>query len=681
MSSLFPTVIFLIVGFFFLNSLFLKKDVNNLKHFAQTVTQIEDKKLNQCLQDQRIAAKQLKDPQRPAQARELFDNLQHDNPEVEGYYITWNKHTVMSHFNLENDQLTMLRRQADSIPENAGYILLERQKHILTYTRLDSLRFPNGLLLVLWHYAIPENLYSSSLIKFTTYRLDNERLLESNDPYSHHLKELFLDISDSDEGISIRKDTNSELTSYYFVRDIFDQPIAIQSMTTERFFIQQLRMSFWIGGLFIAFAAILSAVYLARKATNYLLTPMEDLSRQMNRIANDPVHSEQLPSEQYAPLDLVVSSFNGILHSFKQYYESVRKYETIVTNIREGIFWADSDGHLVIYNRAFLKTFEIDGHEAPLSLSVMFGWQVDEFADRTAEFLPGREVTLGDRTYLLFINGLEVDGKPNYLGLISDITHQKEFEKSRRQLELELSKAQELANIGLLIEGISHNLNGPLHNILGYVQLMQEVYPDSTDLRKIRQNGLRMAEIIKSLMNRMSQVVVFAPRPVEINELVRLELDFFEHNLFFKNQIEKEIQLGDDLPRIVVVYSDVSQSISNLISNAIDALEGMDDGQIAISTSMTDKGLCISIKDNGPGIPPDKLEMIFEPFYSTKKMDTRIGRGLGLSISRQLLAGYGAWIEVESIVGVGSQFKVVFPPQVFALQDAEEPVNENPPEV
>jgi signal transduction histidine kinase len=190
-----------------------------------------------------------------------------------------------------------------------------------------------------------------------------------------------------------------------------------------------------------------------------------------------------------------------------------------------------------------------------------------------------------------------------------------------------------------------------------------------------------MAEIIKSLMNRMSQVVVFAPRPVEINELVRLELDFFEHNLFFKNQIEKEIQLGDDLPRIVVVYSDVSQSISNLISNAIDALEGMDDGQIAISTSMTDKGLCISIKDNGPGIPPDKLEMIFEPFYSTKKMDTRIGRGLGLSISRQLLAGYGAWIEVESIVGVGSQFKVVFPPQVFALQDAEEPVNENPPEV
>jgi signal transduction histidine kinase len=682
LSSVFPTALFLIFGFWFLNSLFLKKDVNNLKRFAQTVKQIEEKRVLLCLQDQRNAARQIREPKNPWEARRVLDELARENPEMENYYVNWDGAETHNRFSLSHDQLNILQRQADSIPENGGYLILEHKKHILTYTRLDSLKFHHGLVLVLWRYTMPENLYISSLIKINTIGLDNEQLLKGDDPESHRIRELFLRINETADGVYVHKDSNLELTSFYFVRDIFGQPIAIQSMTTERFFIQQLLLSFWIGGLLIAFAAIISAIYMSRKAANYLLNPMENLSRQMNRIASDPVHSDEIPSEQFAPLDLVVSSFNGILHSFKQYYDSVRKYETIVTNIREGIFWADGEGKLIIYNKAFLDIFEVQQREAPYSLMEMFGWKTQDFSLHAAEFFKGKEIPVEDKTYLLFITEMDVRGQTNFLGLISDLTQLKDFERSRRQLELQLSKAQELANIGLLIEGISHNLNGPLHNILGYVQLMQEVYPNSTDLKKIRQNGLRMAEIIKSLMNRMTQVVVFAPRPVDINELVRLELDFFEHNLTFKNQVDKQIALGDNLPRIVVVYSDVSQSISNLISNAIDAVDEMEDKRIAVTTALTERGLRVSVADNGSGIPSDKLDMIFEPFYSSKRLETRSGRGLGLSISKQLLAAYGAWIEVESRVGLGSRFTVIFPPTVFAKGgEGAIHLSDTPPEI
>jgi len=261
-----------------------------------------------------------------------------------------------------------------------------------------------------------------------------------------------------------------------------------------------------------------------------------------------------------------------------------------------------------------------------------------------------------------------VDDRPNYLGLISDITWQKEQEKARKKLELELAKARTLADLGLLIEGISHNLNGPLHNILGYVHLMLEDYPDSRDLNRIQANGFRMAEIIKSLMNRAGEEVIFAPRPIDINELVQRELEFFDHNLYFKNIVHKVVELSPHLPEVMAVYSDISQSVANLVSNAVDALKESEEKELRIATGLCAEGLCITVEDTGVGIPPDKLEAIFEPFYSTKAPDETAGRGLGLSISRQLLVAYGARIEVSSEVGRGSTFRLIIPEDRFACE-------------
>lgn len=148
----------------------------------------------------------------------------------------------------------------------------------------------------------------------------------------------------------------------------------------------------------------------------------------------------------------------------------------------------------------------------------------------------------------------------------------------------------------------------------------------------------------------------------EINETVKESLQIFI-DVCDDKSIHVEKNLDISLPPVLIDKDQVKQAINNLLSNAVDITpEG---GTITVTTSMEELHsihyVVIEVKDTGTGISKDKLNFIFEPFYTTK--DIGVGTGLGLSICRKIIEEHSGLIRVQSKEGKGTSFKLLFPYQ------------------
>ena len=167
---------------------------------------------------------------------------------------------------------------------------------------------------------------------------------------------------------------------------------------------------------------------------------------------------------------------------------------------------------------------------------------------------------------------------------------------------------------------------------------------------------------IKKIDRIVQQVLSFAkPRdpqflPYQLNEIVEYCHDLTKAHLRTTN-MEVVLDLGKDLPMLVVDFNQISQVIINLMINAIEAMpEG---GVLTIRTHFQEEPMAVvlEVTDTGQGILEEDRDRIFDPFFTRKSE----GTGLGLSISRQILEKHGAFIEVESRVGDGTTFRIIFP--------------------
>ncbi|MCK4694116.1 MAG: HAMP domain-containing histidine kinase, partial [Candidatus Cloacimonetes bacterium] len=225
-------------------------------------------------------------------------------------------------------------------------------------------------------------------------------------------------------------------------------------------------------------------------------------------------------------------------------------------------------------------------------------------------------------------------------------------------LEMELIKSNKLAEIGRRVEGIVHNINSPLNTILGYAQLIKKENKNQKDIEKIVEAGKNIAHTVKGLLNKVRMDKSSMVRSVNINELINQELELCMHNLFFKHHVDLEVDLSDKLLEVKAVYGDISLCLSNLINNAIESLENRSDKYISVRTYQKENMVAIEIDDSGEGIKKENLELIFEPYFTTKKSKNSKGSGfgLGLAISKSIAEKYGGYIQVESQINLGSTF-------------------------
>ncbi|NOZ08422.1 MAG: response regulator [FCB group bacterium] len=231
-----------------------------------------------------------------------------------------------------------------------------------------------------------------------------------------------------------------------------------------------------------------------------------------------------------------------------------------------------------------------------------------------------------------------------------------EADLEKRKLEAQLIQSQKLEAIGSLVSGVVHEINNPLTGMINYADLIEEKMPEG-ELKEYAQGimfeGNRVAGIVKNLLafSRTSQNV---EAPVSLSDVILGTLSLVQPTLR-KDQITLETDLPDNLDSVVCNSQQIRQVVLNLITNASHALNKRykrwdDDKRLIIKlTPLKRDGIDwqqIVVEDHGVGIPKNKIDKIFDEFYTTKPEGE--GTGLGLSVSKKIIDDHGGTLSVES---------------------------------
>ena len=249
-----------------------------------------------------------------------------------------------------------------------------------------------------------------------------------------------------------------------------------------------------------------------------------------------------------------------------------------------------------------------------------------------------------------------IDGIARHIVLIVE---RRQADEDRFRLQEQLRHADRLATIGQLAAGVAHELNEPLGNILGFVQLVQK-HPElpeqiAQDLEKIVATSLHARRIINDLMLFSRQKPPQKVR-VDLNELVEEGLYFLKSRCA-RNGITIVRALSPELPEIIADASQLRQVFVNLVVNAIQAMPG--GGTLEVTTRRSGDRVAVSVEDSGIGMSERVLKKIFIPFFTTK--DINEGTGLGLPVVHGIVTSHGGTIHVESSPGRGTRFNMELP--------------------
>ena len=347
--------------------------------------------------------------------------------------------------------------------------------------------------------------------------------------------------------------------------------------------------------------------------------------------------------------------------------ESEERFRSVLESATDAIILADGSGNIISWNRAAQCLFFYTEEEVvgkPLTLLMPARYR--EAHQRGLERVRSTgESRLAGKTVEL--QGLRKDGSEFplelslgtwkakdgtfYSGIIRDITE-------RKQLQDQLIQAEKLASVGTLVAGMVHEINNPVHGILG----MAEVILGEQDPEKIKecaQDIVNFSEHIATVVRDFSSYacpssrngvaeIDLCERLAEAVKMVRLGPQF--------GAVEVETQF-QPIPRLRARRTEIDQVLINLISNAVQAMDGR--GFLTLATRDEGDAMIVEVSDTGCGIPKALVHKIFDPFFTTK--DPGKGTGLGLSIVYRIVAQYGGKISVESAEGQGTTFTIRFP--------------------
>ncbi len=240
---------------------------------------------------------------------------------------------------------------------------------------------------------------------------------------------------------------------------------------------------------------------------------------------------------------------------------------------------------------------------------------------------------------------------------------------SRQKADLQESQdhkvqSAKLAGIGQLVAGVAHELNNPLTSIWGLAQIINERDARDLDptlkqeLSMIHQEAERSVGIVQNLLS-FARARGAEMAYTSINAAIEAALELRRYHLMVNN-IDLRCSLQPDLPRTMADPHKIQQVVLNLIVNAEQAmLEASDSGRLVVKSEKVGDAIHIVISDNGPGIPEENMDRIFDPFFTSKGVGS--GTGLGLSICYSTLREHGGTIRAERNREKGAAFIVELP--------------------
>lgn len=215
---------------------------------------------------------------------------------------------------------------------------------------------------------------------------------------------------------------------------------------------------------------------------------------------------------------------------------------------------------------------------------------------------------------------------------------------SQKLLDNERARAiysMRMASLGEMAGGIAHEINSPLNVITILSEQIGKRFSEDRmekeqvldSVQKINHTANRIAEIVASLRSFSRTGEGLPLREVEVKNIVHETLVLCKERFRTRN-INLLVEVPVDLPIVYCRQIEISQVLLNLLNNAFDALEGVEQPTIEISCERKDRSILLIVSDNGPGLKPEVREKIFTPFFTTKEVGK--GTGLGLSISKGL---------------------------------------------
>lgn len=372
------------------------------------------------------------------------------------------------------------------------------------------------------------------------------------------------------------------------------------------------------------------------------------------------------PDDSYE-INSLVKSLNEMAlklgHLFNKTERQRNEREAILEGMSEGVLSVYMDNHIFHWNRAVCRFFDVPytDHYKGLPLVEIFrNKQIHDMVDfiKSSNGVIEEEITLANNKILQVHGNIlkKNDGTDLcVLMVFTDITKIRLLENHRKEF----------------VANVSHELRTPLTSISGYVDTLLEGEVNSEEMQKkflstVKRNSDRLHRIIEDLLalseldleNENNEIKL---DKITISNLLEGAVSHIEEKATKKNT-EITIEVPEDRPLQVNIRL-IEQAISNLIDNAVKYSGENAKVQVKSSIDHQNQWVTIKIIDNGPGIPKDHQERLFERFYSVNKARSRElgGSGLGLSIVKNIILAHRGNVSVESEVGKGSVFSITLP--------------------
>ena len=329
----------------------------------------------------------------------------------------------------------------------------------------------------------------------------------------------------------------------------------------------------------------------------------------------------------------------------------------LFADMSEGVLITNQKGIIEFANPAFCRLFELA--DDPKGQTVMEAIRIHQANELVEQLKEENSVVQGEfmlpdlHQRFLQVNGVAIREKQGrHRGAIlvfHDLTRLKRLENLRQEF----------------VANVSHELRTPLSIIKGYVETLLDAEPDTGSLshrflKKIENHSDRLAYLIEDILTLShleSGDTGLDPREVNIHRLIEGVLDGLR-----EMADKKKVQLKNSVPENLTLHADsqrLFQALNNLVENGIKY-----GGQrVCVSVSQTDDELDLCVADDGPGIPADVCDRIFERFFRVDKARSRElgGTGLGLSIVKHITQLHSGTARVESELGQGARFHLTFP--------------------
>ncbi len=362
-----------------------------------------------------------------------------------------------------------------------------------------------------------------------------------------------------------------------------------------------------------------------------------------------------------------------ITNNMRANYDRTR---TVLAAAADAVLMIDHTGRIELANPAAFKMFQ-------RTRAQMIGQQIDTLISLVglpeiavpiekipSEHIPPKHAIRADNSVFpieVSVSPMTLDEHDAFTIIIRDITDRQRTEAALRELNEELTNHQErliqhekMVAVGRMAAGVAHEIANPLANMDGLIQLVER-NPDrikENTPNLLRKQILRITQIVRQLKD-FAHPTESDRRTVAVDDLVQSAIDMIRFDQRHRN-ISIENNLANPCCLVHIHPQSIQQVLVNLLVNALDAAKDESEHRVVIrSECINNTTCCISITDNGTGIPDDDREHIFEPFFTTKPMGK--GTGLGLTISENLVQRDGGRIKVTSEQGVGTTMAIHLP--------------------